>query len=46
LKLLALPAGIMPTDWRETAFEHLGITPTRTPTNTSTKTPTLTLSGP
>ncbi len=45
-KLLALPADVMPAEWREAAFDHLGITPTftpsptRTPTRTRTPSPT------
>ena len=43
LKLIALPADVMPPEWRTEAFKHLGITPTPTktliPTTTRTKTP-------
>ena len=38
-KLIALPADVMPADWRTLAFQHLKITPTFTPTLT----PTITL---
>jgi tetratricopeptide (TPR) repeat protein len=43
-KLINLPVDAMPEEWRETAYEHLGITPTWTPsprpTRTFTRTPT------
>ncbi|MCS7010274.1 MAG: tetratricopeptide repeat protein [Anaerolineales bacterium] len=39
-RLLALPADAMPAEWRQQAFEKLGITPTATKTLTPTKTPT------
>jgi tetratricopeptide (TPR) repeat protein len=38
-KLIALPADVMPEEWRVTAFEHLNITPTFTPTTRRTSTP-------
>ena len=38
-KLLELPEEAVPLEWRETAFEHLGITPTPTITTTPTRTP-------
>lgn len=41
-KLIALPADAMPQEWRNTAYEHLNITPTFTPTLSPTKTPTKT----
>ena len=31
-KLIALPADVMPLDWRNQAFQYLNITPTYTPT--------------
>ena len=31
-KLIALPADVMPADWRTQAFQYLNITPTYTPT--------------
>jgi len=44
-KLIALPADVMPAEWRTTAFQYLKITPTftpsLTPTITTTFTPTL-----
>ena len=42
LRLIDLPAETMPAEWRQAAFDHLGITPTYTPTNTRTPTPTKT----
>ena len=49
-RLIRLPENAMPQEWRNTAFEHLNITPTFTPTpyltetqiKTPTKTPTKT----
>ncbi len=41
-KLIALPADVMPEEWRTTAYLHLGITPTFTPTPRRTRTPTMT----
>ncbi len=41
-KLIDLPADAMPQEWRDTAYEHLNITPTFTPTLRLTKTPTKT----
>lgn len=41
-KLIGLPAEAMPAEWRNTAFEHLNITPTFTPTPRPTRTPTAT----
>jgi tetratricopeptide (TPR) repeat protein len=46
-KLIALPADVMPLDWRNQAFQYLNITPTYTPTviptiiSKYTSTPTL-----
>lgn len=40
--LIALPADAMPKEWRNTAYEHLNITPTFTPTLLLTQTPTKT----
>jgi tetratricopeptide (TPR) repeat protein len=50
-RLLLLPEAAMPQEWRNTAYEHLNITPTFTPslsptktaTTSSTQTPTKTL---
>ena len=42
VKLIALPADVMPEAWRTEAYQHLNITPTFTPTLRPTKTPTLT----
>jgi hypothetical protein len=43
-RLIALPADVMPEDWRTQAFQYLNITPTFTitpsPTKTFTRTPT------
>jgi tetratricopeptide (TPR) repeat protein len=39
-KLIALPEGAMSAEWRATAFEHLGITPTFTPSPHPSRTPT------
>lgn len=43
-KLIALPADVMPEEWRTEAYQHLTVTPTftssPTPTKTMTKTPT------
>ncbi len=41
-QLLALPVDVVPEEWRQTAFEHLGITPTFTPSPSRTRTPTKT----
>ena len=41
-RLIGLPAGAMPAEWRATAFEQLNITPTFTVTLTPTITPTFT----
>jgi tetratricopeptide (TPR) repeat protein len=41
-KLIALPADVMPEEWRTEAYQHLNITPTFTPTLTVTKTLTTT----
>ena len=41
-RLIALPAEAMPQEWRNTAYEHLNITPTFTPTLSLTDTPTIT----
>jgi tetratricopeptide (TPR) repeat protein len=45
-RLIALPADVMPEEWRTEAYQHLNITPTFTPTFTPTlgltKTPTKT----
>ena len=42
-KLIALPADVMPAEWRTEAFQHLKITPTPTKTLIPTITPTKTL---
>lgn len=42
-KLIALPAEVMPQEWRDAAYDRLGITPTFTPTPRFTLTPTATL---
>ena len=42
-RLIALPADVMPPEWRTQAFEHLGITPTPTKTLIPTITKTRTL---
>jgi tetratricopeptide (TPR) repeat protein len=39
-RLIRLPENAMPQEWRNTAYEHLNITPTFTPTPPPTKTPT------
>lgn len=39
-RLLALPADVMPEEWRNEAYLQLNITPTFTPTPKRTKTPT------
>jgi tetratricopeptide (TPR) repeat protein len=41
-RLIMLPADVMPAEWRAQAFEHLGITPTYTPTPKTTPTPSAT----
>lgn len=41
-RLIRLPEGAMPPEWRAAAFEHLGITPTFTPTPRPSRTPTAT----
>ena len=41
-KLIALPADVMPAEWRAQAFTYLKITPTFTPSLTPTITPTST----
>lgn len=41
-RLLQLPADAMPEEWRNTAFEKLGVTPTRTQTPRPSRTPTRT----
>jgi tetratricopeptide (TPR) repeat protein len=41
-RLIRLPENAMPQEWRNTAFEHLNITPTFTPTLPPTETPTKT----
>jgi tetratricopeptide (TPR) repeat protein len=41
-RLIALPEDAMPQAWRDQAFLHLNITPTRTPTASKTRTPTAT----
>ena len=41
-KLIALPADVVPQEWRNEAYQHLTITPTFTPTLRLTKTPTKT----
>jgi tetratricopeptide (TPR) repeat protein len=41
-KLIALPADVMPADWRTQAFQYLNITPTYAPTLSPTVTPTFT----
>jgi tetratricopeptide (TPR) repeat protein len=46
LKLISLSPQTMPETWREEAYQHLGVTPTYTPTTSPTKTltPTPTMS--
>jgi tetratricopeptide (TPR) repeat protein len=41
-RLLQLPADAMPEEWRNTAFDELGVTPTYTATPRPSKTPTKT----
>lgn len=41
-RLLQLPADAMPEEWRNTAFDKLGVTPTRTATPRPSRTPTKT----